>query len=456
MEQNKTPIPQKPPFPYLNVHRWLLLGALLIGIFFDRAWQIETPTTQAASLCYSLFWALYLAVFLLFAWKRAKHNRDGWVLAGAFLILAVRGTVYAQQELFVINLIVIPCLLMLHAAVVNLDLPKGKEGGYFLAFFKGWFVWPFSALGRFFGAIASLFRTKRDGNLKKVLCGVLIAVPLVVIVGALLLNADGVMNFYFSDFFRNLKFGSFLWHLVLILIVTLLFYSFLFNAAYSRKLAAAEPAERKRIPAVTLTIVLAALLLIYAVFAYVQFAYLMGLRGLPAELTYSEYARQGFTELILVSIINLCVFGLCLARGEESKPLRVLMFALLAATLILLYSAAMRLILYTEAYGLTFMRLLPLWFMAFLLFVLLLCTVRLIKKKLHLVRIAAMGLVIWYLLLNVVNVDGLIAESILKKAQREGELSTQDYTYVVYHLSHDAEPVRKEYRDLLRDAALRE
>ena len=201
---------------------------------------------------------------------------------------------------------------------------------------------------------------------------------------------------------------------------------------------------------------LAALLLIYAVFAYVQFAYLMGLRGLPAELTYSEYARQGFSELVWVSIINLFVFGLCLARGEESKPLRGLMFALLAATLILLYSAAMRLILYTEAYGLTFMRLLPLWFMAFLLFVLLLCTVRLIRRKLHLVRIAAMGLVVWYLLLNVVNVDGLIAESILKKAQREGELSTQDYTYVVYHLSHDAEPVRKEYRDLLRDAALRE
>ena len=344
---------------------------------------------------------------------------------------------------------------MLHAAVVNLDLPRGKEGGYFLAFFKGWFVWPFSALGKCFGAIASLFRTKRDGNLKKVLCGILIAVPLAVIVGALLLNADGVMNFYFKDAFRNLRFGEVFWHILLVLIVTLLFYSFLFNAAFSRKLTAAKE-DGKRIPAVTLTVVLSVLLLLYAVFAYVQFAYLMGLRGLPAELTYSEYARQGFTELILVSIINLCVFGLCLARGEESKPLRGLMFALLAATLILLYSAAMRLILYTEAYGLTFRRLLPLWFMAFLLFVLLLCTVRLIKRKLHLVRIAAMGLVVWYLLLNVVNVDGLIAESILKKAQREGELSNQDYIYVMYHLSYDAEPVRKEYRDLFRDAALRE
>ena len=444
---------QKPtPFPYTREQKLLLLFALLLGIFFDRAWQADCQTRTEVMLLYSGFWAVYLILFLLFSWKRAAKNVEGWLLAGAFLILAVRGLIYEQAELFFLNLAVIPCLLMLHAAVVNLDLPKGKESGYFVAFFKGWFVWPFSALGKCFGAIAAVFRTRKEGNARKVLYGALIALPLIAIVGALLLNADGVMSFYFSDFFRNLRLGNALCHVVLILVVTMLFYSFLFNALWSRKLSAAAT-ERKSLPALTLYVVLGALLLVYAVFAYVQFAYLMGLKGLPQELTYAEYARQGFSELIWVTLINLAVFSLCLCHGEQTKSLRALLFALLFASLILLYSAAMRLLLYIDAYGLTFMRLLPLWFMVFLLFVFIMCAAKLMKPKTHLLRIAAMALLCWYVLLNLVNVDGIIAKSILDRAEKEGQLGMNDYHYVVYTLSSDAEPVRKEHQALLHAAA---
>lgn len=456
MENRQSPPPETPaPFPYTNVHRLLLAGALLIGIFFRRMFSIEADTIRQASLLYSLFWALYLAVFLAFSWKRAVQNRDGWLLVCAFLVLAARGAFYAQQQLFFINIFVIPCLLMLHAAVVNLALPKGKEAWYAVAFFKGWFVWPFSAIGRFWGAVASLFRTGRNSGARKTLYGVLIAVPLLAVVGALLLNADSVMSFYFSDFFRNLNLGSIAGNTAVILIAAMLFYSFLFNAVWNRSLPKTDRVENA-VPSLTLSVAVGALLIAYAAFAYVQFAYLMGFRGLPAELTYSEYARRGFSELIWVSLINLAVFSFCLCRGEQTKLLRALLVGLLAATLILLYSAAFRLCLYIGAYGLTFMRLLPLWFMAFLLFALLMCAVRLVRKKFPLLRAAAMGLLIWYLLLNVVNADGLIAGSILRKAEREGALSGQDYNYIMYTLSSDADPVRREYRELLRAAALSE
>jgi hypothetical protein len=77
-----------------------------------------------------------------------------------------------------------------------------------------------------------------------------------------------------------------------------------------------------------------------------------------AGLTYAEYAREGFAQLIAVAALTLAVIA---AAGRWARDggtlLRVLLAALCLLTLVVLASALKRLGLYEETYGFTRLRL---------------------------------------------------------------------------------------------------
>jgi hypothetical protein len=102
-----------------------------------------------------------------------------------------------------------------------------------------------------------------------------------------------------------------------------------------------------------------ALLAIDALFVFfvaLQVAYLFGgLDTLNATgLTYSAYARRGFFELIAVAVIaGGLLFGVELVVAKRSRAYVVAALMLVAATLVVVASAAYRMQLYQLAYGWT-------------------------------------------------------------------------------------------------------
>ncbi len=77
-----------------------------------------------------------------------------------------------------------------------------------------------------------------------------------------------------------------------------------------------------------------------------------------AGLTYAEYARRGFFELVAVAILaGMLVVALDLAVGVRSRAQLAASLVLLALTGIVLWSAFVRLRLYQDAYGWTELRL---------------------------------------------------------------------------------------------------
>ena len=105
---------------------------------------------------------------------------------------------------------------------------------------------------------------------------------------------------------------------------------------------------------------LGALVVLLGGFVLLQFATLFaGERHVldTAGLTYAEYARSGFAQLIVVSALTLAVIA---AAGRWARDggtlLRVLLAALCLLTLVVLASALKRLGLYEEAYGFTRLR----------------------------------------------------------------------------------------------------
>ena len=110
---------------------------------------------------------------------------------------------------------------------------------------------------------------------------------------------------------------------------------------------------------------LGALDALFALFVAVQVAVLFGgddyVRD-SAGLTYAQYAREGFGQLVVVGALTLAVLAGALrwARTEtagQARALRALLCALCLLTLVVLASALHRLGLYEQAYGFTRARL---------------------------------------------------------------------------------------------------
>jgi hypothetical protein len=109
-----------------------------------------------------------------------------------------------------------------------------------------------------------------------------------------------------------------------------------------------------------------AMVVLFAGFVAVQLAVLFGgaahVLG-PDGPSYAEYARGGFWQLLLVTLLTLTVAGV-VARvaPRDARPdrlwLRVLLGALCGLTLVIVASALVRMHTYQEAYGFTRLRLL--------------------------------------------------------------------------------------------------
>jgi hypothetical protein len=136
-----------------------------------------------------------------------------------------------------------------------------------------------------------------------------------------------------------------------------------------RAAAAPAPAARAaspRLARLEWTLPLGALVALFAAFVALQLTTLFGghehvLR--TTGLTYAEYARAGFAQLIAVAALTLAVIAGALHWARREGPvdeglLRGLLGALCALTLVVLASALERLGLYEEAYGFTRLRLL--------------------------------------------------------------------------------------------------
>lgn len=392
--------PKEPKHVFSASEKWLLLGALGLGVLLRMLWGVEDLWA------YSAFWAAYAALFLIWQWSRAKKNRVAWsVLAATVALMALLPYQARLDDLdwmIFAAILAIPCLLMLHAVLVLYEIPVGREGMAVQGIARGFFVLPFASIGRFFGAIGALAagagRQKR--RLRQVLTGLLIGVPLLTVVLVLLSRADAQMAELVFGALEQWDVENCIRTIVAVLVTAMLFYSFLHGGKY--RLPAVRPLPDGCWSAATLGVIEALPLAAYALFLGLQFSYLFG-GTLPEAYTYSEYARAGFGELIVVSLINFILLALSVRYGEKHAVLSMLNGLLLLANALLLASAALRLLMYVDAYGLTIMRILPLWLMVFLAFLTVLAAVRLRNARVPLVRIAALVFTYWFLALYVPN-----------------------------------------------------
>jgi hypothetical protein len=394
----------------------LLPIALLIAILFDRLLIATMPRElwnngiHGAKAFPAVFWLCYLIIVYSFYWHRLKKDAVAWFVALCAALLCLWNFVSSGQnsEFSFITFFVIPAVLMAHAIWTTGGYTLKNSEGMIAAWFEGWTVKPFSGVASLFGVTGSLLSKSNKPMLKRVLIGTAAALAVMPIIIPLLMGADQIFNYHLTHMFSNISFFRIFFHTITIVIAFGLFYSFLWNIGFGQTKKYGIP-KTWSIDIIISSIVLGSVIALYAIFCIIQFTYLFAGAGLPAGMTYAEYAREGFAQTVTVCAINLLIFGIFIRLGKHSRLLKILLGGLLALTAIMLISGAVRLNLYIDTFGLTWLRLLSAWFIVYLAAVIILCTTRLLTKKhIPIVAICALLLLIWYTALGYLNPDNFI------------------------------------------------
>ncbi|WP_425851980.1 DUF4153 domain-containing protein [Micromonospora sp. DT15] len=198
---------------------------------------------------------------------------------------------------------------------------------------------------------------------------------------------------------------------------------------------------------------------LFAVFVLVQLTVLFGGAGhvlRTAGLTYAEYARGGFWQLLAVTALTLLVIAVAARRASQATRadrllVRVLLGTLTALSLVIVASALYRMQVYADAYGATRLRLVVATMELWLGLLFLLVGVAVVRLRAEWLPRLVIGTAVLALLgLALVNPDRLIADRNVDRYLETGRL---DVGYVS-GLSADAVPALARLPDPMRICAL--
>jgi len=239
--------------------------------------------------------------------------------------------------------------------------------------------------------------------------------------------------FHFSDSAQKL-----LWALAL----TPFVFGLLYSMANTRLLCPVKEEKGLRADPLGFVLALAAVDGLYLAFLAVQSAGLFGGPEYLAQrgLSYAEWARSGFFQMVGVTVVNLSLtLGALSLSRREGRAWTVLrgQCALLAGeSLLLLASAAWRMTLYVSAYGLSFKRCMTYWGMAMMALFFLAGLWKVWRPDFRFCKWAFPLALAGWLVINCVPVDYLVARDQVDR-YLSGESPTVSVQYLLYSLSYD-------------------
>ncbi|MCC6858168.1 MAG: DUF4173 domain-containing protein [Bryobacterales bacterium] len=440
----------------------LLAAGVLLGVAGDVLLRGPGPVGLNLSLWVALVAAAALALHGLagLVWDR---GRIAWLVTGALLAAGLAWRDAPPLRLLALGCATLAFALAAHrrsASWVRHAGVLGYAGALALGALQAWTA---AAL-----ALGDAARTRtriaagRPAGWRRaaaVARGLLIAAPLVAVFGALFMSADAVFAKMVGSVFR-FDFQRLASHILVFSILAWISTGYLRGFLTGTQLpplggpgrSGAPSAFAPKRPPLGITetaTALAALDLLFLLFVIVQFRYLFGgdaLIQVTPDLTYAEYARRGFFELVLAVALVVPVLLGADWLADRRGPRDVLVFRMLAGlqiglVLAIAASALQRLRLYRASYGLTESRFyamaLLIWIAAMLLW--LAATVLRGRRDAFAFGTLVSGLLA-VALLFVVNPDAIIARANLARLVSTDAAARFDARYAA-SLSADAAPV---------------
>lgn len=398
-----------------------------------------------------IFTVVFLGAICLLGVHQQVRWLPSWWLCLPTVFFAFMLSIRANEFLSFLNVCAILGLLMVVAhELTGTPAWLMKLRDYFILIV----LVPLRMLGRAAATVVLLSQiqstTKRHDTWLRVMKGVLMAVPILLIFGLLFSQADLAFAKFINSFITitiSERTAQYCALLLFAFVAALSFLSYIFfpkatpQAATPKKSTATALSSDKSIEIAVFLGLIATLCLVFIGF---QVTYLFGGETtiVNAGFTYAEYARRGFWELLMVSMLSLVVLLTSekYAGVEATRDKQFLLPALvlILEVIVIIFSALKRLSLYIDAYSLTTLRFYVAGFIILLLALFILLAVKFIKSKPEqFFTFGTLLFVIAFLVVvNMVNPDAFIAKSNSEQYDRTGKLDVSH----VGQLSADAEP----------------
>ncbi len=279
---------------------------------------------------------------------------------------------------------------------------------------------------------------KNHNTLIAIVIGVLLSLAVLCVTLPLLLKSDLMFAKIFGEILKHINFSTIFGVSFTGILGFTLCYAFFsalckynFPEGRARKLKYYNP-----IIGITFTSVIS---FVYFVYCMIQIMYLfIGIHaGLPENVTYAQYARGGFWELLFVSFINFVMVLMCMYIFSDNLVLKIVLTFVSGCTFIMILSAAYRMILYIGAYHLTFLRILVLWFLTVLTFIMGGVIISIYMKKFPLFQYIVAVVSVFYISLSFLRPDTIVAKYNITHMD---EASCENVFYLLYNTSWDAVP----------------
>ena len=385
-----------------------------------------------------LFTLYYLIAFLAITFVTKQIHRVRMLgLLVPLLLLSASTALYENEVVTELIPWIVLLLLLFFSVLLTLrDTHKHTFSFLGVPLFKNMDL-PFGKLGEI---LRDLIPTKKETSrerMRHALIGVLIAVPILLIFLSLFSSADAVFASQLKYLFDiDLKADT-LWRIFRAIVLTFLLGGISYVIFDPKHDLMEFKAKLGNIPPTIAMTLFLLVNLLFAAFVLIQLQYLFGAQAYVIDqgITYAEYARSGFFEMVWVMALStlLLLFFYRSTRQEGNAYfLKILKVILVFQVAVIAFSALKRMNVYQEAYGYTVLRLYVEWFIYMGVSLLIGLATAIISRRpfQHVLYGILLLATVSLTLVSMINVDRIIANKNIER------FVTEDKKLDIIYLGH--------------------
>ena len=348
----------------------IFISSLVIVLFHNLKihWYIKDVITPyiTALICY-----------ILILRKDNKPNcHIYYFLIPIILIIISHFIISIDESNMFINIIILPIIL--------------------LCFFLSW-INPYFSLSKDWLTIIpdifpkNLFHNltflKKEGKNKEertnnIILGTVCGGIIGIIILSLLTSADAYFDAFISQIFNYIDLSN----IILLIISFIILFSIHINILLNKN----TKLDNRKIRVLNNTMISTILIIVNSIFILFLLSEISKLTTnflqLPIEYTYASYAREGFFQLLFVTLINFSIIIFLLYKSniiKENSKVKKLTLLLITFSILLIFNSYYRMFLYIGHYGITVLRMQVILYLLMELIIFLLLIKKIVKGLKH-------------------------------------------------------------------------
>lgn len=204
--------------------------------------------------------------------------------------------------------------------------------------------------------------TNKEKNDKviNIIFGTIIGVFISGLILVLLTSADAYFDKFLSSIVTNINVDFNLWYVIKGIIYFVILFVIGINLFKNKEIALKE-SKMSRVNKTVITTMLFIVNFVFVLFLISEISKLCGnFLKVPKGYIYSSYAREGFFQLLFVTLINFGIILYLIYKTnlvKEDKKIKYLVLSLIAFSIFLIFNSYYRMFLYIGRFGFTNLRL---------------------------------------------------------------------------------------------------